>query len=147
MLCWAGKIPETNEVMYSVNKRRCVLAVDDEPAILRIIHLSLRVLGYDVITCAGGEEALNLVETRKPDVMLLDVLMPGMDGFETLEKLRIFSDLPVIVFSAHSSSREKAMSLGADDFITKPFTPGDMANAIQEVLRSRVKRLNSEQPD
>jgi DNA-binding response OmpR family regulator len=117
-----------------VETKKIVLAVDDEPGILRIISYSLKVFGFDVITSASGEEALKLLESGKPDVMLLDVLMPGMDGFETLERVRAFSHLPVIVFSANSASREKALSLGADDFIAKPFAPEQMAKKIMSVL-------------
>jgi two-component system KDP operon response regulator KdpE len=113
------------------------LAVDDEPGILRIIRSSLQIFGYKVITSNTGEEALKLFENERPDIVLLDVFMPGMDGFETLEKLRSFSQVPVIFFSAHSSCREKALSLGADDFIAKPFTPQQMAKSISEILQRR----------
>ncbi len=120
--------------------------VDDDAAILRIVGISLRVFGYDVITSSSGEEALKLIEREKPDIMLLDVVMPGMNGFETLEKLRTKSDMPVIVFSARSSLRE-ALSLGANDFIAKPFTPEQMARRIQAVLQSKVLESNRENSD
>lgn len=115
--------------------RKRVLVVDDEAAILRVVRTSLRVFGYDVITCSSGEEALMLVEREKPDIMLLDVLMPGMNGFETLQKLRTISDMPVIVFSARSSSREEAYRLGANDFIAKPFAPEQMVKKISALLK------------
>ena len=88
----------------TVTKKR-VLVVDDEAAILRIVSTSLRLLGFDVITCSSGLEALQLGETEKPDIMLLDVFMPGMDGLEVLQTLRLTSSMPVVVFSAHSSTR------------------------------------------
>ncbi len=117
-------------------QRKRVLVVNDEAAILRIVGTSLRVFGYDVITSGSGEEALKLLESEKPDIMLLDVLMPGMNGFKTLQKLRITSQIPVIVFSARSSSREEALRLGANDFIAKPFTPKQMTKRISAVLQS-----------
>jgi DNA-binding response OmpR family regulator len=117
-------------------QRKRILVVDDEAAILRIVGTSLRVFGYDVVTSSSGEEALKLVESEKPDIMLLDVLMPGMNGFETLQKLRTTSQIPVIVFSARSSSREEALRLGANDFIAKPFTPEQMSKRIAAVIQS-----------
>ena len=110
--------------------------VDDEAPILRITRISLRLQGYDVITSGSGEEALKLAESKKPDIMLLDVFMPGMNGFQVLEKLRTFSNLPVIVFSACGSAREEALRLGANDCISKPFTPEQMAKRISGVLKS-----------
>ena len=113
--------------------------MDDEAAILRIIRTSLRVFGYDVVTSESGEEALKLVESEKPDIMLLDVLMPGKNGFETLKELRAKSDLPVIVFSARSSSRDEAFRLGANDFVAKPFTPEEMVKRISAILKSNTQ--------
>lgn len=121
--------------MKAVRKKR-VLVVDDEAAICRIVGIGLRVLGYDVITSGSGKEGLGLVESEKPDIMLLDVFMPGMDGFAVLRKLRATSNLAVIVFSAHHSSREEALRLGANDFIAKPFTPEQIARKISDVLES-----------
>jgi DNA-binding response OmpR family regulator len=129
-----GEVPN-----LEAKQRKRVLVVDDEAAILRIIGTSLRVFGYDVITSSSGEEALKLIESEKPDIMLLDVLMPGMNGFETIQKLRITSQIPIIVFSARSSSREKALGLGANEFIAKPFTPEQMAKRISAVLQSDVR--------
>lgn len=117
-----------------VKRKKRVLVVDDEAAILRIIGTSLRLMGYDVITTGSGKEALKLSETEKPDIMLLDIFMPGMDGLEVLETLRLSSTIPVIVFSAHSSSREEALKLGANDFVAKPFTPDQMGKKISAVL-------------
>jgi CheY-like chemotaxis protein len=117
-----------------VKTKKRVLVVDDEAAILRIIGTSLRLMGYDVISTGSGKDALKLSETENPDIMLLDIFMPGMDGLEVLGTLRKTSKIPVIVFSAHSSSREDALRLGADDFVSKPFTPEQMAKKISAVL-------------
>ncbi len=121
-----------------VNKKKRVLVVDDEAAILRIVGTSLRLMGYDVITTGSGKDALKLSETENPDIMLLDIFMPGMDGLEVLGKLRKNSKLPVIMFSAHSSSREEALKLGANDFVAKPFTPDQMGKRISAVLEKNA---------
>ena len=124
--------------MKAVRKKR-VLVVDDEAAIGRIVSIGLRVFGYEVITSGSGKESLGLVESKKPDIMLLDVFMPGMDGFEVLRKLRETSKLAVIVFSAHNSSCEEALRLGANGFIAKPFTPEQIARKISDVLQAVAK--------
>ena len=121
----------------NTKSKKRVLVVDDEAAILRIAGTSLRLMGYDVITTGYGTEALKLSETEKPDIMLLDVFMPGMDGLEVLRKLRQKSTMPVIVFSAHSSAREEALKLGADDFVAKPFTPEQMEKRISAVFERK----------
>ena len=111
--------------------------VDDERAILKVIAIKLRISGYDVTTASGGQEALDLVKTESPDIMLLDVIMPGIDGFETLQKLRAFSNLPVIVFSARPENAQKALSLGGNDFLAKPFNVDEMVGRIKTLLGER----------
>ncbi len=117
--------------------KKRVLLVDDERAILRVLTVKLRISGYNVIAASSGEEALDLVGSTPPDIMLLDVIMPGMDGFEVLQKLRTTSELPVIVFSARPENAQKAMSLGANDFLDKPFDVDDMVKKIRELLNHR----------
>jgi len=129
------------------SKPRRVLVVDDEPAILGFIRTSLKANRYEVITASDGTEALQLLESDKPDIVLLDVLMPGKDGFQVLHELRTFSELPVIVFSARRGLRDKALSLGANDFVAKPFTPDQMVRRIKLIMDARMqqepKRENS----
>ena len=112
----------------------CVIVVDDDVMILRIIGSSLRGAGYKVFTATSGEEALKLAESEKPDIMLLDIVMPIMDGFEVLRRLRAVSDLPVIVISAHVSAAEQALNLGANDFLAKPFRPDELVRRIEALL-------------
>ncbi len=114
--------------------RKKILLVDDERAILKVIGIKLRISGYEVITASSGQEALDLAGTESPDLMLLDVIMTGLNGFEVLEKLRKFSKMPVIVFSARPENAQKAFSSGADDFIAKPFNVDEMVNRIATVL-------------
>jgi two-component system KDP operon response regulator KdpE len=121
-----------------MNPKRKVLVVDDERAILKVIGIKLKISGYDVVTAFDGQEALELVESESPDIMLLDVIMPGIDGFEVLQKLRAFSELPVIVFSARPENAPKALSLGANDFIAKPLDIDDMAKRIEILLEYKA---------
>ncbi|RPH78831.1 MAG: response regulator [Nitrospiraceae bacterium] len=114
--------------------KKKILLVDDEPGILKVLSIKLRVSGYDVVTTAGGQEALDLIDSASPDIVLLDVIMPGVDGLEVLRKLRVNSRLPVFVFSASSENAQKAMSLGADGFLAKPFDVDDLVKRIVMVL-------------
>ncbi|MGD0794638.1 MAG: response regulator [Dehalococcoidales bacterium] len=115
-------------------EKRRVLVVDDHPKVLKFIAIDLRLRGYDVITVCSGEEALEQVKSAKPDIMLLDIIMPGMDGFEVLRQLRCFSQLPVITFSASASNYNDAIQLGANDFLAKPFQPDEMIKRIQALI-------------
>jgi two-component system KDP operon response regulator KdpE len=114
--------------------KKCVLVVDDNPKVLRFIEIDLKLRGYEVITAISGDEALELVRTARPDIMLLDIIMPEMDGFEVLERLRSFTHLPVIAFSASADNRDNAMLHGASDFMTKPFEPDEMARIVKALL-------------
>jgi two-component system, OmpR family, KDP operon response regulator KdpE len=120
---------ETTSSQGVISKVR-VLVVDDDVKILRFIGASLRLNGYDVTTITRGEEALKLAGSGKADIIVLDILMPVMDGFEVLRKLRSVSELPVIVISANVSAAEKALSLGANDFLAKPFLPDELIKRI-----------------
>ena len=117
-----------------------ILVVDDDVKILRFIRSSLTLAGYDVAATTSGEHALKLVESDMPHIMLLDMYMPVMDGFEVLEKVRSTCDLPVIAFSAHASAAEKALSLGASRFLSKPFRPDELIKVINSVLDHRANK-------
>jgi DNA-binding response OmpR family regulator len=111
-----------------------VLVVDDDVRILRFLRSSLTLAGYQVTTTTSGEEALKITEFGETDVMLLDILMPILDGFEVLRRLRSVSTLPVIVFSANPSAAQEALRLGANDFVAKPFRPNELAKSIEKAL-------------
>ncbi len=117
-----------------VRSKAVVLAVDDDARVLKFVRTSLRLAGYDVITAGSGEEALRLVETAKPDVILLDLSMSPMDGFEVLRQLKP-TRTRVIVVSAYTSQAGKALNLGADAFVGKPFRPDELVRSIRSVLR------------
>jgi two-component system KDP operon response regulator KdpE len=121
--------------MIDAEKKKRVLVVDDHPKVLTFIEIDLKLRGFDVICGCSGKEALELVTSAKPDILLLDMIMPGMDGFEVLKELRTFTKLPVIAFSASPGNQDPALLSGANDFMHKPFDPDDMAKRIMALLR------------
>jgi DNA-binding response OmpR family regulator len=114
---------------------KTVLLVEDEPRISRFMSISLRAAGYRVVSTMRGDHAIDLVKAEKPDIIILDVFLPGMDGFGVLKELRTFSKLPVIVVSARDSLGPEALQLGATEFIGKPFKPEDVNKRIRAILR------------
>jgi two-component system KDP operon response regulator KdpE len=114
-----------------------VLIVDDELAFLRALTLSLRARGYEVDVAATGEAGLDMAAARKPDVVILDLGLPGMTGLEVLKRLRSWTATPVIVLSARQSEPTKveALDLGADDFVTKPFGFEELLARIRAAVR------------
>lgn len=119
---------------------KSVLIVDDEPRIGRILALKLKLAHYEPIVATSGSEAVKLMETRSPDIMLLDIVMPDMDGCQVLERIRRFSKIPVIVMTALPEAIDKAMRLGATDSITKPFDPDRLVGRITDLLMDRNGR-------
>ena len=122
-----------------------ILVVDDESRIRRFVRMNLDLEGYDVIEAADGLEALARARDEIPDLVLLDVMMPDMDGFETLERLRSVSSVPVIMLTAKGDEddRVRGLDLGADDYVTKPFSPRELLSRIRAVLR-RSEQLVSQ---
>jgi two-component system KDP operon response regulator KdpE len=117
--------------------KRLILVIDDEPAIVRLVRAGLQAEGYAVITATRGEEGLVQLEDHNPDLILLDLMMPGMDGFETLRRIRAQSKVPVIMLTARAGDADKVRGLqsGADDYLTKPFNPDELAARVAAVLR------------
>ncbi len=113
-----------------------VLIVEDETAIRELIRLNLELAGYDVEEAGDGVEGLNAVRKQKPDLVLLDIMMPKMDGFTLLEELKN-DDIPVICLTAKDSVRDKVkgLELGADDYMTKPFESLELLARVKAVLR------------
>ncbi|MGD9805583.1 MAG: response regulator [Hyphomicrobiaceae bacterium] len=114
-----------------------VLVVDDEPQILRFLKPSLGAAGYDVIAVVNGAEALKVAATQAPDVVLLDLGLPDMDGKDVIAELRRWSKVPIVVLSARDREAEKiaALDLGADDFVNKPFGMGELMARLRTALR------------
>jgi two-component system, OmpR family, KDP operon response regulator KdpE len=118
-------------------KDRLVLVVDDEPRIVNFVRMNLELEGCRVISASNGREALERIRDNLPDIVLLDIMMPGMDGFEVLRRLRQFSSVPVIVLTAkdQEDDRIQGLELGADDYIGKPFSHRELLSRIRAVLR------------
>jgi DNA-binding response OmpR family regulator len=118
-------------------EQRRVLVADDEPDLLYAIKLYLEDEGYTVFTAVNGYVALDVLKERIPDVVVLDVMMPDLDGFETLKQLRETSTIPVIMLTAKGEEADKirGLSLGADDYVTKPFSQRELLGRIQAVIR------------
>ncbi len=114
-----------------------ILAVDDDPKILKILLHTLRKEGFEVITAASGEEALEKARKYSPNLVILDIMMPGMDGFETFQKLKALHDVPVVILSARSDEVDRVVGfrMGVDDYQTKPFSPTELALRVKAILR------------
>lgn len=114
-----------------------ILLVDDEERILNFLKSKLKASGYEVVVARNGTEALEQVKGQEPDLMILDLVMPRMNGFEALKELRRFSAMPVIVLSARGDDADKikGLSLGADDYLAKPFNPDELVARIEAVRR------------
>ncbi len=114
-----------------------ILAVDDEPRYLRIIRFNLEREGYTVTCVASGEDALALFATEEPAIVLLDVMLPGIDGFEVCRRIREISTRPIIMLTAKGADEDKVrgLRLGADDYVTKPFSAEELVARVEAVLR------------
>ena len=113
-----------------------MLVVDDEPGIANILRIKLKLHGYEVLITTRGIEAVELARIQNPDIMLLDIIMPDITGFEVLERVRTFSTVPVIVFTARREMAEKALKSGAAAFMAKPFNPDQIIQKIESVLNA-----------
>ena len=114
-----------------------ILLVDDEERIVNFLRAKFRISGYDVLVATNGSEALEQFRTHQPDLVILDLVMPKMDGFEVLKELRSFSSTPVIILSAKRADVDKikGLHLGADDYLPKPFNPDELLARIEAVKR------------
>jgi DNA-binding response OmpR family regulator len=127
-------------------KKTTILTADDDPQLLRLIARNLQFEGYDVLTASDGKQALELVEQHAPDLVLLDVMMPKMDGFTVCHRVREFSSVPIIILTARGQDQDKVrgLDLGADDYLTKPFSIEELTARVRAVLR-RAQFATNEQ--
>jgi two-component system KDP operon response regulator KdpE len=123
--------------------RASILVVDDDPRMRRLLKVNLEGAGYTVTAVADGAAALEVAELDPPDLMVLDVMMPQLDGFTVLQRLREFSMLPVILLTAKGEEHDKVrgLDLGADDYLTKPFGPPEMLARVRAALRRRAQPI------
>lgn len=119
------------------NHKEKILVVDDEASIRRILETRLSMIGYDVVTAADGEEAIATFNENHPDLVVLDVMMPKLDGYGVCQELRKESDIPIIMLTALGdvADRITGLELGADDYVVKPFSPKELEARIRSVLR------------
>jgi two-component system KDP operon response regulator KdpE len=117
--------------------RKQILVVDDEPRMARFVEMNLELEGYLVSTATSGMEALDKLRRDIPDLVILDVMMPDMDGFETLNRIRRVSSVPVIMLTVKAEEDDKVhgLELGADDYVTKPFSPRELVSRVKAALR------------
>jgi DNA-binding response OmpR family regulator len=125
-----------------------ILVVDDEPDVLLLLRVNLEAAGYETVLAADGETALGRIDDSGPDLVLLDIMMPVMDGWGVLRALsdRGSASPRVVVVSAKSSDRDivRALTSGALDYITKPFDPDDLINVVERVLKSSIDELEDQ---
>jgi two-component system KDP operon response regulator KdpE len=123
-----------------------ILVVDDEPQILRFLKPSLTAAGYDVIVATTGKDALKAAATQSPDVILLDLGLPDMDGKDVISDIRNWSKTPILVLSARDREAEKiaAFDLGADDYVNKPFGIGELTARLRTALRHAAQQASEQ---
>jgi DNA-binding response OmpR family regulator len=120
-----------------MNMQPLILAVDDDAHILQLIKWELTTQACRVLTCRSGEEALKLAAEQRPDLIILDVMMPNLDGLEVLRRLRERSGVPVLLLTARNRDHDKigGLDIGADDYVTKPFSPEELTARVRAILR------------
>lgn len=127
-----------------------VLLVDDDDDLLTAIAACLELEGYDVIAVTGGQEALEQIYHEKPNLLVTDIRMPGMDGWELCRRVREVSDIPILVLTAHATTPEevvRGLDLGADDYVRKPFELGEFVARVRALLRRFASGLRTEDRD
>jgi phosphate regulon transcriptional regulator PhoB len=126
-----------------------ILVVDDEPHIVELVRYNLLQEGYDVATAGDGETALERVRSERPDLVVLDIMLPGVDGLEVCRRLRKDTAIPIIMLTAKGGELERVVGLeiGADDYVTKPFSPRELVARVRAVLRRRVREVSAPTQD
>ena len=126
-----------NEEIQEESTRQKILVADDEASIRRILETRLKMVGYDVVVTEDGEEAVEVFNKENPDLVVLDVMMPKMDGYGVTREIRRTSDVPIIILTALGdvSERITGLELGADDYVIKPFSPNELEARVKAVLR------------
>ncbi len=119
--------------------KKSILIVDDDPAILRLLSMNLKARGYEIFTATNGEESLEAVQKDFIDLIILDLMMPKLDGVEVCRRIREWSDIPIIILSARGDENDKVkcLELGADDYLTKPFGIAELMARINTAFRHR----------
>ncbi|MGO8670548.1 MAG: response regulator transcription factor [Capsulimonadaceae bacterium] len=126
-----------------------VLVVDDEPTIVETVSYNLRLENFQTMSATNAEDCLDLARSERPDLILLDVMLPSASGFDVCRRLRQFSDVPVIMLTARTDETDRVVGLeiGADDYVTKPFSMRELMARVKSVLRRRTSALASAVPE
>jgi DNA-binding response OmpR family regulator len=125
----------------------CILVVDDEPRYVRAIQFNLESSGYEVLVARQGETAIEMVAKERPDLVILDIKMPGLDGYEACRQIRAFSNVPIIMLTAlaEDADKVKGLDIGADDYVVKPFGADELLARVRAVLRRAADAPQPEQ--
>jgi DNA-binding response OmpR family regulator len=117
--------------------KNLILVVEDEPSIAEVVSLYLRKAGYEAITARDGRTALDVLDRETPGLIILDIMLPGLDGFEITRRVRAQGDTPIIMLTARRSEADRiaGLELGADDYVVKPFSPQELVSRVRAVLR------------
>jgi DNA-binding response OmpR family regulator len=129
-------------------KKTKILVADDELKLLRLVTRNLELEGYATLAATDGQEALELIETHDPDLLLLDVMMPKLDGFSVTQRVREFSSVPIIIMTARGDDQDKirGLDLGGDDYLTKPFNVDELLARVRAVLRRSQLSAHTQGP-
>jgi DNA-binding response OmpR family regulator len=132
-----------------VESKARILVVDDDPRYVKLVRVNLEPSGYEVVTANTGQMAIDLAAERDLDLILLDIMMPGLDGYQTCKEIRRFSQVPVIMLTAlgHTDSLVRGLDAGADDYIAKPFSAQELLARIRALLRRAEINSGEEPPD
>ena len=138
-----------SHILRAIVVKKRILLVDDEIGIIKFVRAKLAAQGYDVLTAMDGDQAIQTFEMELPDLIVLDITMPKMDGFEVCSRIREWSQIPIIMLSARGDETDKVkcLELGADDYITKPFGVNELVARVSAVLRrTAVTSVTPTQP-
>lgn len=131
------------------NKEKTVLVVDDQPSLVRLVRDNLETLGFRVISASEGTRTIDMIENEKPDLVILDIMLPGMDGYEVCRRIREFSTVPIVMLTARNDRADllQGFEAGADDYVTKPFSADELLARVKAVLRrSEYQEVNKYSP-
>ncbi|MDP3450722.1 MAG: response regulator, partial [Anaerolineaceae bacterium] len=122
-----------------------ILVVDDEPLYIRLLKVNLESEGYEIITAKNGEEALDQLTQAMPNLIIMDIMMPKMDGIVACERIRQFSNVPIILLTARTEEQDRVngLNIGADDYVSKPFSATELVARVRAILRRTQDRTDT----
>jgi two-component system, OmpR family, alkaline phosphatase synthesis response regulator PhoP len=132
-------VPAGGTILAMANASKRILICDDDPVILRLLQVNLELEGYEVLLAHHGEKAIEMAAVERPDLVILDIMMPRMDGYQTLQAIKErdeTKDIPIVFLSAKAQHTdvEKGRSFGVEDYLTKPFDPSDLIEVVERLV-------------